>query len=859
MTRSPLFPAFEWRGCAQFFLCVFGFSVFFLATHVSAAEPNWRVLESSYPTMDIPVVGYSVLEFGAVPDGRTDSTEAFQAALDAMAGAGGGTVFAPAGKYLFKGNLEVPRSVILRGEWKKPSPEDPTVAGTILMPTGNKGQSQGQAFILLDLSSGIKDLSIWYPNQNARKPFPYPYTLEQKGGNNATFENLTLVNAYQGIKIGPESNELHYVHNVFGSPLKTGIRYDSTTDIGRLEQVYFAPYYWSGSDLPGAPEESFLQDWLLGNATGIHMLRSDWEYVDQVSIEGYKTGFMCTRGKRGAANAQFRRLNISNCGTALYVEKTNPYGMVFTECSFQGNEYGIHLSKIFDSVILLSNCILKSEKAALRSDGNGVVLMEQCSIESGNISLDRGTLSMIGCAVNDSEARILVGSDVSSVMLAGNDFVSGDTTVQSRGQKGIVQISKQPVNLLPFPEYGDRPDRTYQPLGSEFRVVTPASSGDDTSRLQEALDAVASLGGGIVFLPGGNYRVEGNLTVPSGVELRGVHDVPHHTSGSQSIIHVYARNDSPAIIMQAKSGLRGLGFNYPEQDIRNLKPYPFLIQGRGEDIYIINVNAANPYRYLDLMSYRCDNHFVDYLSGSPLKTGVAIGGGSVQGEVRNIQYNQHYWSRAPKENPYFANRTQGGIFRGTSRILWEYQKENLDALVVADTVDQFLYQNFVYGSLYGIRFTEQDGKGPRNLISHGHGTDGSKVGVFFESGGDKISMVNSELVAMSSTDKTAIKLGPDFNGVASLINTMVWGQPNLLAEVDSGKLILQNLHANRHGNGLKLNAGQVFGSNLNFFQNTGRHIQAGSKSKAKLTGVVAAGPLRKSNSKNATVLLKTER
>ena len=73
---------------------------------------------------------------------------------------------------------------------------------------------------------------------------PYPYCLVQKGGNNATFENLTLVNAYQGIRIGPGGNELHYVHNVYGTPLKVGIRYDSTTDIGRIENVHFSPDYW---------------------------------------------------------------------------------------------------------------------------------------------------------------------------------------------------------------------------------------------------------------------------------------------------------------------------------------------------------------------------------------------------------------------------------------------------------------------------------------------------------------------------------------------------------------------------------------------------------------------------------------
>ncbi len=43
---------------------------------------------------------FSVLSYGAVPDGRTLSTKAFQSAVDACAGSGGGIVEVPAGRYL---------------------------------------------------------------------------------------------------------------------------------------------------------------------------------------------------------------------------------------------------------------------------------------------------------------------------------------------------------------------------------------------------------------------------------------------------------------------------------------------------------------------------------------------------------------------------------------------------------------------------------------------------------------------------------------------------------------------------------------------------------------------------------------
>jgi hypothetical protein len=46
--------------------------------------------------------------FGAVGDAVADDTSAFQRALDAAFNAGGGTVYVPPGRYLFKGTLTVP-------------------------------------------------------------------------------------------------------------------------------------------------------------------------------------------------------------------------------------------------------------------------------------------------------------------------------------------------------------------------------------------------------------------------------------------------------------------------------------------------------------------------------------------------------------------------------------------------------------------------------------------------------------------------------------------------------------------------------------------------------------------------------
>jgi hypothetical protein len=65
------------------------------------------------------------------------------------------------------------------------------------------------------------------------------------------------------------------------------------------------------------------------------------------------------------------------------------------------------------------------------------------------------------------------------------------------------------------------------PPGPVLDAVTdfqadPTTSRDSTAAIQAALDAAGAAGGGVVFLPAGTYRVEGQLTVRSpGVVIRG--------------------------------------------------------------------------------------------------------------------------------------------------------------------------------------------------------------------------------------------------------------------------------------------------------------------------------------------------
>ena len=55
---------------------------------------------------------FNVLDYGARPDGSTNSAEAFHSAVQAAKAAGGGTVFVPAGNYV-TGPIELVSDLVL--------------------------------------------------------------------------------------------------------------------------------------------------------------------------------------------------------------------------------------------------------------------------------------------------------------------------------------------------------------------------------------------------------------------------------------------------------------------------------------------------------------------------------------------------------------------------------------------------------------------------------------------------------------------------------------------------------------------------------------------------------------------------
>lgn len=814
--------------------------------------------------------------FGAKAEPGFDNRAAFQAAIDAAYESGGGVVYIPAGNYEFHSTqigiksvrvrqgtsenkkdfnyeyvLRLHPGVQLRGDWAAPESNNGMVLGTILEVRVGKNApnydgsvkswwndsqagnalrttytSIADRFIEMNAGTGVTNLSIWYPEQNINDVKPYPWTLFQTQGNCATIEHVTLVNSYNGFNSAP--SELHYVLDSYITALNKGIEVHVCTDIGRIENVSISPEYWAKSGLPGAPTLAELTAYTKANSVGFQMHRSDWEYISYLHISGYKTGIWIGRepGFADAPNAQLYEVHVDNCENGLYVEDVNPYGILISKSSFGAAKGGnaVYFYKDFststqfngvefsgpivsdgsDGVISFESCLFGKYSDYALKINNGNVLLSQCHFENADKHVYLGMNMRTLKSVNSGHKQRLKINNHS------NDAKIEIITDKKYAFEPIPKGLK--TNIIAHP----RPVSN-QVLKADFSRATGFNNQrpvkDISSELQSALDALKASGGGTLYLPAGRYLVDKPIKIPSGVELRGSWDVQHHTqNGGTAIFTNYdggdAGENAPSLIqLETNAGIRGitlaqLNIISGEYSAESPRKTPFLIQGQGPKVYVINVTIAIGDKGIDLASYDTSGHYVDYLGGVPLRAGIWVGGGAEGGFIRNMQFNPHYGSRLP----------EGG--QGYPRVaMMRFVQSNCSALKFADVKNQTIFNNFVYGSVYGIHFLKDEitGKYPGKMTMIGHGSDGCTYSLFVEDADKdtKIIAVNSELVntkipnepvrsyVLMGKEMNTSKVHPDAKLI--LYNSAFWGSPVFGAIINSGIVSFQQANFSRSG------------------------------------------------------------
>jgi hypothetical protein len=121
---------------------------------------------------------YVATELGVSEDAH-DNTAALQTVLDRAGAEGGGTVYLPAGLYAVRGSLRVRSGVELRGCFE--APHQPLTPGTCLLAYVGRDDAEGEPFLSLEADSGLRGLTVFYPEQVWHDVAPRPYSWAMPG------------------------------------------------------------------------------------------------------------------------------------------------------------------------------------------------------------------------------------------------------------------------------------------------------------------------------------------------------------------------------------------------------------------------------------------------------------------------------------------------------------------------------------------------------------------------------------------------------------------------------------------------------------------------------------------------------
>ena len=800
------------------------------------------VIVPPHNTNEIIVAVATPQQYGAVGDGVTDDTAAFQSAMKAAnnsGGYGGGVVYVPAGTYCFSNTLTIPSGVTLHGDWTDWSQGTNGVVGTLFKVYAGSGQSNGTPFITL-AGGALNGVSIWYPNQNPASITPYPFTV--KISNSALVQDVALINSYQGIT-GP--GDRHIFSTVIGSPLYIGITLDRETDISHQEDVRFSPDFWPASKLPGAPAVGGPHAaWMRANGTAELLYRVDGEGCMDLNISGYHVGVWGMSGTNagftGAPSLSFYGGYISNCATAfLDGSGATDAGIQFTRMALDGDIAVDRTSTPNNAAVNFHTCQLTGRSGiALRQTGgsSSTMQLQNCNI-SGTVKVDGGVIDVVNSTITTAAGsnQCMMASGAIYAAFTGCTFRPTRTISNAADARRLVLDGRRAsTSAMPVVRWSDIKTNSlsYRPAKLDLFVATAApwnapTDGvtDATAAIQAALNAASTNGGGIVYLPAGKYYLSNTLDVPSGVELLGSYPSVHNielwdanTNVDVTVLQPYGgagtTNGPPAVALEANSGIVGLTIQYELQNT-NCTPYPPTIQGRGGNIYALGVLCANPYWYVDLNTYTCTNHFIQQVSGWALRYGFTIGNGS-SGTVLQCQGNPVFW----RHSGFSASLN----ISSWQPIMNSFVFNNLEFFQLGNC-SELLVKNFNFGNHIFMHCVDQNGQGPwvNGIITQ---CDAAVECFQFDAAAPcQINIVNPEwMVTLAggnySTNYGVVSL-PTFQGTARFFNSPLWGSRKwdyLIQGGDVGFELVRMSYLS--ANGTKVDGGVLHLINCGFEGNT---------------------------------------
>jgi hypothetical protein len=575
-------------------------------------------------TNEIVVAVATPQQYGAVGDGITDDSGAFQAAMNAVynsGGFGGGVVYVPAGNYAFYTNIVIPTGVTLHGDWADWTTGTGGLVGTTFKVYFGAGETTNAPFITLDSSTALRDVNIWYPNQNPGAITPYPFSIGLN--QDCVVQNVALVNSYQGIESTPANGgDKHILSTIVGTPLFLGISLNQIFDVCHAEDIRFSPAAWAASLLTNAPVAGgAYATWMRANGEAMKLLRVDGEMCINTFINGYNVGVEANAAPNGQPGVTFYSGSVSNCATALLAQDMpSAFGLMFANFTLDGDIAIYRTNTADDANAMFDHCQIIGRKgpavSSIGVDWGSWMQFQNCTISNALNLAGPGVFNVVDSTLLGA-TQCMMNASATRAAFTGCTFSPAQNIVNQGSVSNLLMDARQSIsNAFPIVEWTNTVNDYLSRKAAATNLYVATAYGatgngvaDDTVAINNALAAAGANGGGIVYLPAGWYHLTNTLNVPAGVTLQGAFEMRHGTMpgadgiAKGTVLQPYGgqgtTNGPVAIALAANSGLVGVTISYESQN-SNCIPFPATIQGQGANVYVIGVCCPNPYFYVDL-------------------------------------------------------------------------------------------------------------------------------------------------------------------------------------------------------------------------------------------------------------------
>jgi hypothetical protein len=333
--------------------------------------------------------------------------------------------------------------------WSEP------LKGSIILATGGRGHEEGPALFEMGHSSAVRGLTVWYPEQQTTSITPYSWTFHLQGHDN-TVENVTLINSYNGIRIGPEGNVRHRIRSVYGCVLRRGIFVDGCSDIGRIENVQFHCHWWSAPDVGG--DWKPVHEFMWKNCEAFIFGRTDWEYVNNTFVFPVNIGYHFIGTKAGAANGQFSGIGADEAQVCVKVDEIQPMGLLISNgqfvCMHGDQRIEVLVEKSCQGSVRLVNCAFWGPaRQCLLSHSRSFVSLSDCYLSSTGreknpgmslVEADGGKLQVRGCSFGTDEPAIALRKGLQHAIISENNGVRGVEILSQIADQAIITNNEPP-------------------------------------------------------------------------------------------------------------------------------------------------------------------------------------------------------------------------------------------------------------------------------------------------------------------------------------------------------------------------------------------------------------------------------